>query len=123
MRKRIGTKTYDTEKSEFICESDLGKIFRKKTGLGEYFACNEQTQSIVPLEYAVAKDLVKANDKEQYEKLFSIRDKDDSTKKIITISLTDSEKMKLRRQSSQKKMSMSEYVVWLVEQDEKRQLK
>ena len=123
MKKRIGTKLYDTEKSDFICESDLGKIFRKRTGLGEYYAYNEQTQSILPLEYTVAKDIVKANDKEQYEKLFSIRDKDDSTKKIIGISLTDSEKMKLRRQSAQKKMSMSEYIVWLIEQDEKRQLK
>ena len=96
MKKRIGTKLYDTEKSDFICKSDLGKIFRKKTGFGEYYAYNEQTQNIVPLEYAVAKDMVKANDKEQYEKLFSIRDKDDSTKKMIGISLTDSEKMKLR---------------------------
>lgn len=123
MRKRIGTKLFDTETSDFICESDLGKIFRKKAGLGEYFAYNEQKQSIIPLEYATAKDLVKENDKEQYDKLFSLRDKDDSIKKIITICITEAEKMKLRRQSAQRKMSMSEYIVWLIEQDEKRMLK
>lgn len=123
MKKRIGTKFYDTEKSDFICGSGLGKIYRKKTGLGEYFAHNEQKQIIIPLEYTTAKDIVKENAKDQYEKLFSVRDKDDSVKKIITISLTDSEKMKLRRQSAQRKMSMSEYVVWLIEQDEKRLLK
>ena len=123
MKKRIGTKLFDTETSDFVCESDLGKIFRKKAGLGEYFAYNEQKQIIIPLEYDTAKDLVKANDKEQYDKLFSLRDKDDTVKKIITISITDSEKMRLRRQSAQRKMSMSEYIVWLVDQDEKRMLK
>lgn len=123
MRKRIGTKLFDTETSDFICKSDLGKIYRKKAGLGEYFAHNEQKNAIIPLEYSVAKDIVKENDRDQYEKLFSLRDKDNSVKKIITISVTDAEKMKMRRQSAQRKMSMSEYVVWLIEQDEKRMLK
>lgn len=75
MKKRIGTKTYDTEKSEFICESDLGKIFRKKTGFGEYYAYNEQTQNIVPLKYAVAKDMVKALNHKESDKKWTAEEK------------------------------------------------
>jgi len=120
MKKRIGTKFYDTDKSEYICESIYGKVYRKITGLGEYFACDGNT--IIPLEYDLAKDLVKNNAPEIYGKLFTLRDKD-TTKKIIAISISDFDKLKLRRASAQRKMSMSEYIVWLVDQDEKRLLK
>lgn len=120
MKKRIGTKLYDTDKSEFICESAYGQIYRKKTGLGEYFACKDET--IIALEFEAAREIVKSNDSDAYEKLFVLRGKDTS-KKIITISMSDYDKMRLRRLSARRKMSMSEYIAWLIDQDEKRLLK
>lgn len=120
MRKRIGTKLFDTEKSDFICESGIGNIYRKRTGLGEYFACDDT--KIFPLEYDVAKDLVKENAPDAYEKLFTLRDKD-NVKKVISFSISDYDKAKIRRMSAKRKMSMSEYLIWLVDQDEKRMLK
>ena len=122
MRKRIGTKLYDTDKSEFICDSAMGKIYRKRTGLGEYYAYNEDRDRIIPLEYETAKEIVKDNaSNDVYSKLFSIRGKDD-TKKMWAFSITETDKARIRRQSAKRKMSMSEYVVWLVDQDEKRLL-
>ena len=121
MKKRIGTKLYDTDKSEFICESPLGQIFRKKTGLGEYFACNGDT--IIALEYDTAKEIAKSNaSADVHDKLFSLKGKD-TAKKIISITLSDYDKLRMRRQSARRKMSMSEYISWLIDQDEKRLLK
>lgn len=123
MKKRIGTKLYDTDKSEFICESSLGKILKKRTGLGEFFAYNEADGVIIPLEYDAARDIIKNNASDDiYNAHFSIRGKDD-TKKMWAFSITDTDKARIRRQSAKRKMSMSEYIVWLVEQDEKRLLK
>ena len=122
MKKRIGTKLYDTDLSEFICESVYGRIYRKRTGLGEFFAHNETENAIIPLEYETAKEIVKNNaPKETYTTLFSISGKDDK-KKMFAFSITETDKMRIRRQSAKRKMSMSEYIVWLVDQDEKRLL-
>lgn len=38
MQKRIGTRFYDTEKSEMICEITNGKLYRKRTRDREWFA-------------------------------------------------------------------------------------
>lgn len=122
MKKRIGTKLYDTDKSEFICDSTMGKIYRKRTGLGEYFAHNESRDKIIPLEYDSAKEIVKEADRAAYEKYFSLRDKSDE-KKLVNFSFTEYEIAKLRRFSSQRKMTMTGYIVWLMEQDEKRLLR
>ena len=123
MKKRIGTKLYDTDKSELICDSSYGKIYRKKTGLGEFFAYDEDKNTIIPFEYDVAKDLVKQNAiDDAYDRIFTLRNKDNE-KKVWAFSISDADKLKIRRQSAKRKMSMSEYIVWLVEQDEKRLLK
>ena len=119
MRKRIGTKTYDTKTSVFICDSNLGKIYRKQSNL--FFACDDVT--IIPLEYETAKEIIRSNaDPNVFTELFTLRDKD-TAKKPVMISLSEYDKAKLRRLASQRKMSMSEYIVWLMEQDEKRQMK
>lgn len=38
MKKRIGTRNYDTEKSELICEVDGGQLYRKRSSEKEWFA-------------------------------------------------------------------------------------
>lgn len=38
MKKRIGSKLYDTEKSELVCPVDGGQLYRKKTRDREWFA-------------------------------------------------------------------------------------
>ena len=119
MKKRIGTKLFDTDTSDLVCESALGQIFRKKTGLGEYFSCKDGM--IIPLEYETAKDIIKACDPAAYDRLFVLRGKD-TVKKILAISISDYDKLRLRRMSAKRKMSMSEYISWLVEQDENRTL-
>lgn len=43
MKKRIGTKTYDTDKSELIETSEDGiQVYRKKTGTKEFFLYNPE---------------------------------------------------------------------------------
>ena len=121
MKKRIGTKLYDTDRSEFICESGMGKIYRKRTGLGEYFAYNEDRDKVIPLEYDLAKEIVKDVDRSVYEKYFSLRGKSDE-KRLMNFSFTEYEIAKLRRFSSQRNRTMSRYIIWLMEQDEKRLL-
>ena len=122
MKKRIGTKLYDTDTSELVCEYDMGKVYRKKTGDGEFFVHNEQTGIIIALEYDTAKEIIKENaPQDVFDSLFSLRGKD-TVKKIIAISISDYDKLRLRRASAKRKMSMSEYIVWLIDQDEKRLL-
>lgn len=121
MRKRIGTKLYDTEGLDAICNSDLGLIYRKQSGI--FFACDEKKQSLIPLEYETAKEIVRKNaDTNTFNEYFTIRDKD-TVKKPVMISMSEYDKAKLRRLSSQRKMSMSEYIVFLMEQDETRLLR
>ena len=38
MKKRIGTKLYDTEKSELVCPIEGGQLYRKRTRNREWFA-------------------------------------------------------------------------------------
>lgn len=122
MKKRIGTKLYDTNKSELVCEYDMGKVYRKKNGDGEYFVHNEQTGIIIALEYDTAKEIIKANaPQDVFDAQFSLRGKD-TVKKMIAISMSDYDKLRLRRASAKRKMAMSEYIVWLIDQDEKRLL-
>lgn len=122
MKKRIGTKLYDTDTAELVCDYDLGKVYRKKTGNGEFFVHNEKTGIIIALEYDTAKEIIKANaPKDVFDNLFSLKGKD-TTKKMIPISMSDYDKLRLKRASAKRKMSMSEYIVWLIEQDEKRLL-
>lgn len=42
MKKRIGSKLYDTETSELISETALGKVYRKRTREREWFLCDEK---------------------------------------------------------------------------------
>ena len=122
MKKRIGSKLYDTDKSKFICESAYGKVYRKITGEGGYFAYDEEKSTIIPLEYETARDIVKENaPQEVFDELFSLRGKD-TTKKMVAMSMSDHDKMRLRRASAKRKMAMSEYIIWLLDQDEKRLL-
>ena len=47
MKKRIGTKLYDTETAELITASAFGKLFRKRTRGREWFLLNGN--HIVPM--------------------------------------------------------------------------
>ena len=47
MKKRIGTKIYDTETSEVVSVSPLGTLYRKRTRAREWFLQNGET--IVPM--------------------------------------------------------------------------
>ena len=38
MKKRIGSKLYDTEKSELVCSVEGGQLYRKRTRDREWFA-------------------------------------------------------------------------------------
>ena len=38
MKKRIGSKIYDTNTAEYLCEIDGGKLYQKRTRDREYFA-------------------------------------------------------------------------------------
>ena len=42
MKKRIGSKLYDTEKSEAVFVSPLGTLYRKRTRAREWFLCDEK---------------------------------------------------------------------------------
>lgn len=42
MKKRIGSKIYDTETSELISETALGKVYRKRTREREWFLCDDK---------------------------------------------------------------------------------
>ena len=37
MKKRIGSKLYDTETSELVAETGLGKLYQKRTRAREWF--------------------------------------------------------------------------------------
>lgn len=49
MKKRIGSRIYDTETSELICRIDGGQLYRKKTRDREWFAAFDSGQ-IRPLD-------------------------------------------------------------------------
>ena len=53
MKKRIGSKLYDTEKSELICRMEEGSVYRKRTREREWFLVSGD--SIEPLEDAEAR--------------------------------------------------------------------
>ena len=44
MKKRIGTKLYDTDKSELIAETADGKIYRKRTRARDWFIVTHDGQ-------------------------------------------------------------------------------
>lgn len=59
MKKRIGTKLYDTEKSEHISWTEMGDLFRKRTRDREWFlVCGED---ILPLKDKEARALLGEN--------------------------------------------------------------
>ena len=41
MKKRIGTKVYDTETAELVSASALGNLYRKRTRAREWFLIND----------------------------------------------------------------------------------
>ena len=47
MKKRIGSKLYNTDTSEMVAETGFGQIYRKQTRGREWFLVNERT--VVPL--------------------------------------------------------------------------
>lgn len=59
MRKRIGTKLYDTETSEFIANVGLGDIYRKRTRAREWFFVTSGT--IEPVSERQARALLGEN--------------------------------------------------------------
>lgn len=59
MKKRIGSKLYDTETSEHISWTEIGDLFRKKTREREWFlVCGED---ILPLKDKEARALLGEN--------------------------------------------------------------
>ena len=72
MKKRIGSKLYDTETSELVCHIDGGQLYRKRTRDRECFAVMDDgtvqpmpdmTEKPEPLEYRVRVD------KETYQRI------------------------------------------------------
>ena len=53
MKKRVGSKLYDTETSEFIKDTVFGKLYRKKTRSREFFMVyNDGNCAVMPDEEA-----------------------------------------------------------------------
>ncbi len=55
MRKRIGTKVYDTDTSELVCSVEGGQLYRKRTRNREWFAVMDDG-SVRPLDVYDPKD-------------------------------------------------------------------
>ncbi|MBP5781939.1 MAG: hypothetical protein J6W04_00185 [Bacteroidales bacterium] len=53
MKKRIGSKLYDTDSSELVYESVFGKLYRKRTREKEWFLVNDE--HVIPMQDAEAR--------------------------------------------------------------------
>ena len=61
MKKRIGSKLYDTDTAELINESIFGKIYRKRTRGREWFMVYNDPEKIEPLKDAEAHAMLGEN--------------------------------------------------------------
>ena len=59
MKKRIGSKLYDTEKSELIAETVMGDVYRKRTREREWFLVSGD--HVIPLTDAEARAMLGEN--------------------------------------------------------------
>lgn len=103
MKKRIGSKLYDTEKSELILESVFGKLYRKKKRDREWFLVNDNI--ILPMTDKEARAMLGENEyiekppdpytwlrvhRESRDKIAELAQKDglsiiDEVKKIVSV--------------------------------------
>lgn len=58
MKRRIGSRLYDTDSSELIAETDFGTIYRKRTRGREWFIRYHDPDMIEPLEDAEARAML-----------------------------------------------------------------
>lgn len=104
MKKRIGSKLYNTETSEYIADVGGGDLYRKRTREREWFLVMGGDH-IEPVDDAQARALLGES---------SYREKPRESKRI-NISVDLQTHAKIARMAKRDKMGIAEEIKWMVE--------
>lgn len=108
MKKYINNKLYDTTTAKLISESEQKKIYKKKTG--EFFMV--EGESLTPISYQEAKDILKSTDEEAYQKEFISL----SAEKTLTFELSAENRQKLEELRAQTGKPLGVLINQLIEE-------
>lgn len=116
MRKRIGSKIYDTDAAELLeTRTDGIQIYRKTGGLREVFLYNPRGQN----KYEMFSDLPE-DEAEKYTGPVDLSESINGTHK--TVQFFPADLAKIKRLASQKQMSKRAFIMMLVDEYESRTL-
>lgn len=131
MRKYYKRKVYDTETSEYICNTPDGKLYRKNSTI-KFFIWHLKGSQFepIPISWKQAEELIKQyGTRKQYDELFTPLSCYDprKAKKRTTVAISMDDYSKLRIASGRRNVSIGEYLHLFINeryrQSEYRQLK
>jgi len=122
---RIGTKKYNNEKSELLCTTPDGTLFRKTGANREFYLYNSRgktnKEKYTPISWSEASNYTKTyGTKEQWIKMFTAMDKSTNPNSggKSPVYLDSYHRIKAQRNADRLGLSMTEYVKRLIDRDD-----
>lgn len=122
---RIGNFRFNNEKSELICTTPEGTLYRKTSNSRKFYLYNfrgeTNKEKYKVISWSEASNLVRTyGTSEQWMQLFTVLDKSSSTKKSgkSSIDLDPYHRIKVQRNADRLGISMTEYVLRLIDKDD-----
>jgi len=111
MRKRIGTKTYDTEKSELICTTSDGLFLYKKKNSPQFFLFNPFGKKTSEMFFDMPP--------EEAEKYVPISEERNVRNSNSIVRFSNYDQSRIRKLAIKNGMSMSQFLLMLVDEYER----
>lgn len=122
---RLGVKHYNPDKSEKICDTPHGTLFRKRGRGNEFYLYNSggstAKEKITVVSWADANNLTKTyGSRDLWIKYFTTYGKETNPREggSTAFSLDAYYKVKAQRNASIKGMNMTEYIKYLIDKDD-----
>ena len=122
---RIGNLRFNNEKSELICTTPNGTLYRKISSSRKFYLYNPRgktnKEKYTTISWSEASNLVRTyGTSEQWMKTFTVLDKSTNTKAEgrVSIMLDPYHRIKVQRNADRLGLSMTEYVLRLIDRDD-----